>query len=96
MTQPTETHFSRSGGSPPSSRKSKSQSQSAVATLAVEPLLVSLSDAARLLGVKIYSVRRLARKGVLPHRQIGNRWLIHFQTLKAFANGTLPATKAVR
>jgi len=77
------------------SMKKKSQ-QPAVATPAPEPLLVSLSEAARLLGVKIYSIRRLARKGVLLHRVIGNRWLIHFQTLKAFANGTLPATKAVR
>jgi excisionase family DNA binding protein len=77
------------------SMKKKSQ-QPAVATPAPEPLLVSLSEAARLLGVKIYSIRRLVRKGVLLHRVIGNRWLIHFQTLKAFANGTLPATKAVR
>jgi excisionase family DNA binding protein len=53
----------------------------------LEPLLVPLSEAARLLGVKIYSVRRLARRGVLPRRVIGNRWLIPYAALKAFAVG---------
>jgi|BogFormECP03_OM2_1039629.scaffolds.fasta_scaffold11949_2 excisionase family DNA binding protein len=53
----------------------------------LEPLLVPLSEAARLLGVKIYSVRRLARRGVLPRRVIGNRWLIPYAALKTFAAG---------
>lgn len=52
-----------------------------------EPLLVPLSEAARLLGVKIYSVRKLARRGVLPRRVVGNRWLIPYSSLKAFAAG---------
>ena len=53
----------------------------------LEPLLVPLSEAARLLGVKIYSVRKLARRGVLPRRIVGNRWLIPYSALKAFAAG---------
>jgi excisionase family DNA binding protein len=52
-----------------------------------EPLLVSVRDAARLLGVKIYSVRRLVRAGSLSYRVVGNRWLVNFQSLKTFANG---------
>jgi excisionase family DNA binding protein len=54
---------------------------------ALDPLLVPLSEAARLLGVKIYSVRRLARRGVLPRRVIGNKWLIPYAALKTFAAG---------
>lgn len=52
-----------------------------------EPLLVSLADAAHLLGVAIYSIRRMTRRGELPYRVIGNRWLIPTQALKNFANG---------
>jgi excisionase family DNA binding protein len=61
----------------------------AVATTEVpsstEPLLVPLSEAARLLGVRVYSIRLLTRKGVLPYRVIGNRWQIPLKALKAFA-----------
>jgi excisionase family DNA binding protein len=52
-----------------------------------EPLLVPLEDAARLLGVQVYSIRRLTRKGVLPYKVIGNKWLINYSALKEFANG---------
>jgi hypothetical protein len=37
-----------------------------------EPLLVSLKEAARL--------------GVLPYRIVGNKWLVSFKAVKAFAN----------
>lgn len=61
-------------------------SRSAVAvSLPAEPLLVTLGEAARLLGVKIYSVRQLTRKGILPHKVIGNKWCVNYQALKAFA-----------
>jgi excisionase family DNA binding protein len=52
-----------------------------------EPLLVSLKDAAKFLGVQVYSIRQLTRRGVLPYRQIGNKWLVNYAALKAFANG---------
>jgi excisionase family DNA binding protein len=52
-----------------------------------EPLLIPLKEAARLLGVQIYSVRKLTRRGVLPYKKIGNKWLIRYAALKAFANG---------
>jgi excisionase family DNA binding protein len=53
-----------------------------------EPLLVPLSEAARLLGTKIYSIRLLCRKGALPFRIVGNRWLVNYQALKKFAEGS--------
>jgi excisionase family DNA binding protein len=59
-----------------------------------EPLLVPLSEAARLLGVRVYSVRRLTRKGLLPHKVIGNKWLIPYASLKAFANNESPNRQA--
>ena len=53
----------------------------------LSPLLVSLTEAAPLLGVKVYSVRQLCRKGTLPHRVIGNKWLVNYRALEVFANG---------
>jgi excisionase family DNA binding protein len=50
-----------------------------------EPLLVSLKDAARFLGVQVYSIRQLTRRGVLPYKVIGKRWLVNYAALKAFA-----------
>lgn len=50
-----------------------------------QPLLVPLSEAARLLGVKTYSVRQLTRTGALPVKVIGNRWLVPYAALQAFA-----------
>ncbi len=53
--------------------------------LTTEPLLVPLAEAARLLGVKTYSIRQLTRKGHLPVKVIGNRWLVPYAALQAFA-----------
>jgi excisionase family DNA binding protein len=53
-----------------------------------EPLLIPLKEAARLLGVQVYSIRRLTRRGVLPYKKIGNKWLVHYQALKKFASET--------
>ena len=50
-----------------------------------EPLLVPLKEAARLLGVRVYSIRRLTRKGQLAYKVIGNKWLVQYASLKAFA-----------
>jgi excisionase family DNA binding protein len=46
------------------------------------------TTAARLLGVQVYSIRRLTRRGVLPYKKIGNKWLIHYGSLKKFASET--------
>ena len=37
----------------------------------LEPLLVDLREAARLLNTNVYSIRLMVRRGVLPHRVIG-------------------------
>ena len=57
-------------------------------SLVSEPLLVPLKQAARLLGVEVYSIRQLTRRGVLPYRVIGNRWLVPYAALKKFAEGS--------
>lgn len=36
--------------------------------------------------MKVYSVRLLCRKGHLPHRVIGKKWLVSYAALKAFAD----------
>jgi excisionase family DNA binding protein len=74
-----------------SSKKSSASPSIDVISIS-EPLLVPLRDAARLLGVEIYSIRKLARRGVLPYRKIGNKWLVPFAALRDFANG-VPAPK---
>lgn len=66
-----------------------------VTTTASEPLLVPLKEAARLLGVRVYSVRRMTRRGILPHRTIGNKWLVPYHSLIAFANGTIQTKRGV-
>jgi excisionase family DNA binding protein len=66
-------------------RKKKLSIISSPVVLTTEPLLVPLSEAARLLGVKTYSVRQLTRSGQLPVKVIGNRWLVPYAALQAFA-----------
>lgn len=61
-----------------------------------EPLLVPLKEAARLLGVRVFSIRKLCRQGALPHRLIGNRWLVSMAAIRAFAAGEPVSRKAVR
>lgn len=68
-----------------------------------EPLLVPLAEAARLLGVKMFSIRQLCRqfdatKGAvgLPHRLIGNRWLVPLAAVRAFAAGEVARKAGVR
>jgi excisionase family DNA binding protein len=65
---------------------SPDQSAATPAVASIEPLLVPLAEAARLLGVRIYSIRRLTRQGLLPFKVIGNRWLVNYSALKAYAN----------
>ncbi len=62
-------------------KKSSIESESSLS----EPLLVPLAEAARLLGIKVYSIRRLTRKGQLAYKVIGNKWLVQYASLKAFA-----------
>lgn len=66
-----------------------SKTKSAVAaevSVVAEPLLVPLKQAAQLLGVQVYSIRKLTRSGQIAYRVVGNRWLVNYQALKTFAN----------
>jgi len=72
--------------SPSAVSPESNQSAATPAVASIEPLLVPLSEAARLLGVRVYSIRRLTRKGLLPFKVIGNRWLVNYSALKAFAS----------
>ena len=53
---------------------------------AVEPLLVTVKQAAKLLSISKYALRRLVQQGLLPYRRIGSRWLIPTKALRTFAD----------
>ena len=60
----------------------------ASALSAPEPLLVSTKQAAALLSVSDWEIRRLCRKNLLAYRRLGQtKWLISFRSLKHFAEG---------
>ncbi len=74
-----DSHFSKSGGSPPQSQKSAPPLQ--------PPLLVPVSEAARLLSVSAWEIRRLCRKGALGYKKLGRtKWLITSRSVQAFAS----------
>jgi helix-turn-helix protein len=64
-----------------------------LSVVSLEPLMVPLAEAAKLLGVKTHSMRQMCRQDILPYKKIGNRWVIPYQALKSFANN--PKIKAV-
>jgi hypothetical protein len=79
--------FVRSGGSPPNSRKSKPASAVPSATPIQAPLLVPVAEAARLLSVSAWEIRRLCRKGVLGYKKLGRtKWLITSRSINSFAS----------
>jgi Helix-turn-helix domain len=52
-----------------------------------DPLLVPVSEAARLLGVSEYSVRLLARKSQLAFKKLSpTKWLITMASIRKFAD----------
>jgi hypothetical protein len=75
--------------------ESKKQPVLISVSVPAKPLAVSLKDTAKLIGLKPYSVRRLARRGDLLYRVVGNKWLINFASLEAFAacKGTRSAVR---
>lgn len=51
------------------------------------PLMVSVAEAARLLGVSTDTVRLLCRKGQVRYKKLSRTmWLINFRSLREFAN----------
>ena len=56
----------------------------APAPAAIEPLMISRTDAARALGVSVRTLERWVAEGRLPARQTGARWMIATADLRAF------------
>jgi excisionase family DNA binding protein len=51
------------------------------------PLLVPVREAARLLSVSPWEIRRLCRRGALGYRKLGRtKWLIKMRSIQAFAS----------
>lgn len=52
----------------------------------IEPLLVTTARAAELLSVSAWEIRRLVRKGLLPHKKLSKTdWRIPLRAVRAFA-----------
>jgi hypothetical protein len=50
------------------------------------PLLVPVSEAARLLSVSAWEIRRLCRRGALGYKRLGKtKWLVISRSIAAFA-----------
>jgi len=51
------------------------------------PLLVPVAEAARLLSVSTWEIRRLVRKGALGVKKLGKtKWLITSRSIQSFAS----------
>jgi predicted DNA-binding transcriptional regulator AlpA len=68
-------------------RKAGSAKASATAASSSQPaLLVPVSEAARLLSVSAWEIRRLCRKGALSYKKLGRtKWLVVSRSIAAFA-----------
>lgn len=71
-------------------RTKKVSTLSAVPSIAsplVPPLLVSVKEAGRILGLESQSIRRLARKGEIRYKKISStKWLISMKSIESFAS----------
>jgi excisionase family DNA binding protein len=52
-----------------------------------EPLLLSVKEAARMIGLSAWSVRQLVADGEIRARKFGRRVLPEFKSVKAFVDG---------
>ena len=57
-----------------------------------EPLLISIKDAAKLVGLSEWSVEDLLRRGIYRAKKAGRRTLIEFASVKAHT-AALPSAK---
>src|SRR3984957_19904506 len=85
----SETHFTRSGGSPP--RLRNPQSPAAVSTPAISssvaPIPAFLHDiqtTAKLMSTTTFAIRELCRAGKLRFVRVGHRWLISTEAIQKF------------
>jgi excisionase family DNA binding protein len=71
----------------------KSKSAAAISPVSAPPiqppLCVPVSEAARLLSVSAWEIRRLCRRGVLGYKKLGRtKWLITSRSINLFASET--------
>jgi len=59
------------------------------AEVSIEPIVLSISQAAAYLGVSPDTVRRLIRGGTIPHARIGNSIRIRRTDLEAYIEGQI-------
>jgi excisionase family DNA binding protein len=65
---------------------------STVALPLIPPLLVSVKEAGRLLGLESQSIRRLARRGDLRYKKISStKWLINYKSVEVYASKLVSA-----
>ena len=69
-------------------------------THAVEPLFVSIAEAARFVGQSEWTIKQRLRTGIYRARKSGRRTLVEFESIKNFTrrrcrppNSKSPATK---
>lgn len=53
----------------------------------IEPLLVSVNEAARILGVSPWSCYKLLRDGKIDSRHIGSRRMVKVESLREYVAG---------
>lgn len=53
----------------------------------VEKDVMNTEEAAAFLGINPYDLRRYARRGVIPARKLGKRWLFHKPHLVEWLRG---------
>jgi excisionase family DNA binding protein len=56
-----------------------------VETQALRPLMVSIEDATKLLGLGRTRIKQLCADGTLPSARVGNRRLIPYAAVEAYA-----------
>jgi len=83
---PSETHFSRSGGSPPIFQ----ESQSATVGPSAVPLLIDIKAAAQMLGTSVFNVRNLMwhpqHRAMIAPVRLGAKYMFAPSKLVAFAD----------
>jgi len=69
----------RANGAPSNAEREPSAAQ--------RPLAVSLVEAARLVSLSKFTLRRRIKDGRLKATRVGNRWIVPVASLESFVNG---------
>ena len=74
----SETHFSRSGGSPP-------KSQTPAVSITLQPIALNLIDAARVIGIPSWTLRESVLLGKLRAKKAGRLHVVLLSDLQRWA-----------